>query len=212
MPYRLPKHGPTRQFTICATPHEKLPSSSVFISPKFNAVFVHCPKTGGASIYSVFQREDPHFIELRQHLRASEGQQLLPRWSKMFRFGVCRHPCDQLVSHYRHMRRDPFHQYFKTVSEMDFSRWLRWYTEGIGPVVCAWYLDAPMDYVIRFEGFESGLRIVFGKLGIPEERWEVPKLNAAPETESWRDYFAPDDLTYVLLNYRDDFTRFGYVV
>lgn len=179
------------------------------ISPKFKAVFVHVPKAGGTSIRSVLKQWDPYLVELKGHLRASEGQRLLEfQWMDWYRFGVCRHPCDQLVSHYLHIKRDDKHMYYGLVKGMEFGEWVRWYTDGIRAGASGYFLDAPMTRILRFERLQEGFASVCVDLGIPARR--LPELNAAVDRRPWREYFDDGLLNYVGQHYSEDFRRFDY--
>lgn len=185
----------------------------MIVSHKFGAIFIHCPKTAGTSIKSLMVREDPQAVVLSPHLRVSDGKKLVHKFHTFFRFSSVRHPCDVLVSHYLNIiRLERHHLHFQVAKQgMTFSQWLRFHTEECGNFVCAWFIDGPVDYIVRFEHLEQDLNKLMDRFGI--ENRTIPNLNVATNRQGpWQEYFKDGDIDYVKTNYAEDFTRFGYTL
>lgn len=186
----------------------------MWISPRFNALFVHCPKTAGSSIREVFKALDPGFIQFaNHHLIASVGREFISEetWNKLFKFSVSRHPCDQLVSHYCNIIRRPDRNSCARAIQEGFSAWLRYKEDDpeLGGV-CARFIDLPMDLVMRFENLHGDFEILKGRLGL-DATIELPRINVGDNRPyRWRDWFCQADLRYVSEQFSEDFSRFGY--
>lgn len=185
----------------------------MFISPKFNALFIHCPKTAGSAIRQLFTELDPSLIRLIDHMKASRGRGAIhgDSWDRLFKFSVCRHPCEQLVSHYAYVLAHPEHGYYQRAVEGGFSAWLRWKedTEDHSGI-CARFMDLPLDFVMRFEHLEQDFETLKERLGI-DPAITLPVVNVGEnKPERWQDWIKGDDLEYVKERFSADFTRFGY--
>jgi len=78
------------------------------VSHKYKCIFIHLPKTGGESIFSLFDDSDseiPKHANARQ-IRAYLGEKL---WNEYYKFAFVRNPWDQAVSMYFHLRK-PLYQ------------------------------------------------------------------------------------------------------
>lgn len=185
----------------------------MWISPRFNALFVHCPKTAGSSLRQLFQNLDPGMVRFINHLTASQGRASIhgETWDRLFKFSVCRHPCEQLVSHYCNVARMPDHGHYVRAIREGFSSWLRWKEETPDHRgICAHFMDMPVDFVMRFENLHSDFEILKGRLGM-DPAIELPRINVGEnKPPRWQDWIVGDDLAYVRDRFSEDFTRFGY--
>lgn len=185
----------------------------MWISPRFNAIYVHCPKTGGTSIRNMFEQLDPGMIIFQNHRTASQGRAIIHdlTWNRMYKFSTCRHPCDQLVSHYCNIVRIPEHAYYARAILTGFSDWLRWKEETPdNRGICAHFIDLPMDHVMRFENLGPEVEALKEKLQMTH-LVGLPGLNIAKnKPRDWRDWFTPADIDYVREQFRSDFEQFGY--
>lgn len=185
----------------------------MWISPRFNALYIHCPKTAGTSIRATFEQIDPGLIFLANHRTASQGRSFIQdiTWDRLWKFSTCRHPCDQLVSHYCNIIRQPQHGYHARAKLTGFSEWLRWKeTTEDNRGVCAHFIDLPLNFVMRFERLEADFAQVKELLGI-ETDLPIPRKNIANNRpQNWREWFTPADIDYVREQFREDFERFEY--
>jgi hypothetical protein len=111
------------------------------------------------------------------------------------RFAVVRHPADRAYSAYRfvqvHHSSDA-----KRCNACTFAEFLLQDNEFTKPQ--SWWLDAPVDLLLRFETLAEDFPRYFG---IP-----LPLMNVSKDDTKWDD----EGLIYKL--YREDFMRFGYHV
>lgn len=118
----------------------------MFLSLKYNFLFVHIAKTGGTSVRAALGRYKwregarvPLFmasrmsalydhrlgIKLPRHARAIAAKEMLPRetFDALFKFAFVRNPWDLQVSSYHHLRRERPHL---LEGIADFPSFLRW--------------------------------------------------------------------------------------
>lgn len=185
----------------------------MWISPRFNALFVHCPKTAGTALRELFHQLDPGMVRFINHLTASQGRASIHHetWDRLFKFSVCRHPCEQLVSHYCNVVRMPEHTYHERAIRDGFSAWLRWKEETPDHRgVCSHFIDLPVDFVMKFEDMHREFEILKGRLNM-DPAIQLPRVNVGEgKPHHWQEWFGPADLAYVRERFSADFLRFGY--
>lgn len=161
----------------------------------------------------MFEQLDPGMIIFENHRSATQGKAIIHdlTWNRLFKFSTCRHPCDQLVSHYCNIVRIPTHGYHERAILTGFSEWLRWKeTEPDISGVCVKYIDLPLDFVIHYERIEQDFAQVKERLGIDPDV-SIPQLNIGTNRpRQWQDWFTPADIDYVREQFRQDFEQFGY--
>ena len=176
----------------------------MFISHRFNCVFIHIQKTGGASVTEAFRALDPDLeIEYYRHIRFKDLEpHLVNRGINYYRkFAFVRNPLDRLVSWYRYindvMRHDvsnPMVAHFiseggsfeEFVAHCSRTVWMQGRNGTLVPASFAFdQLDyclgssgeMGLDFVCRFETLTSSMVNVAEDLGIP--LLQIPHLNRA---------------------------------
>lgn len=145
--------------------------------------FVHIPKTGGQSIEAALGIPNCH--ETAAHI---------PRP----RFAFVRHPADRLVSAWAYARQKG--NLVRTDMTADALR--EFLASGhLVSMPQAHWLDAPVDFLGRFETLERDFSRVSDR--------KLPHLNAG-ERGPWPGHFNPETWALTRDFYRVDFERFGY--
>lgn len=172
----------------------------------------------------------------RNHMPAAEikakvGQHV---WNEYFKFCVVRNPFDKLVSGFHMFEKAKENrttgQRVKTsikkmlnmcepidrvVGKTDAERFKSWIKSGgwiddrdkylIGGEVC-------VDYFIRQENLEYGIRFVCEHLGLPFEPYAIPKLKSGIRPENARhEYWDYETVDIVNRLYSFEITKFNYL-
>lgn len=152
--------------------------------------FIHVPKTGGASLSKALD------LSLNDHQKASSFP------DHAFKFAFVRDPYERFRSAFTFMRdidRDPAYQISFESFVMD--RPIRESGFFFRPMVH--WIDAPLNFLGRFENLEEDVARLFDALGRPKV--ELPHIHkTAPE--KWTDAMREK----VANHYRVDFEAFGY--
>jgi len=151
---------------------------------QYNYVFIHVPKTGGTSV-----RHALGMTLGANHLSASQLYDLYPHLCGRFSFAFVRNPWDRMVSYW-------------SIGRPWRDRVLDW---SLPPQVQ--YLDAPIDFVGRYESLASDFDVVCQSLGI---RTPVLPHLLASERGHYREYYDDDLAAAVADRYAEDIARFGY--
>lgn len=190
-------------------------------------LFVHIPKTAGASIESHLRNVARvalfcgNFVKLNalkmpcspQHFHIEILRAIFPRGYFDWQFTVVRNPLDRLKSEYR-MRRGRF------VGEevLPFPAWVGavFKRHAKNPYVLDNHIRPQVEFVdenvevFRFEdGFESVLRRVADRLGVPEMRTGEYHKQKHPALDI---ECPPDCLDEIAQFYRADYETFGYAL
>lgn len=162
--------------------------------------FIHVPKTGGLSI------RDSLPVKYWGHVQASS----VPRP----RFAFVRNPYERIRSAFHWNKGGCFGGIEKAAAERlrgaDFSTWVVQQDESLldgddvyKPMVH--WLDAPVDYLGRYESFEDDFRAVAHGLGVDVS---PPHLNSSVKTGEYTEAAR----VRVAELYAEDFRRYGYEV
>ena len=193
---------------------------AVFLVRKPRSVFIHIPKTGGASIRRGFFQNE---VDGPKHGFIPE------RWQKRFKFAFVRNPYDRLISAWKMFsqgmdetvwERPEDHRGISLSAFMDivedesieFGAKRRTAEEKIRhhtipqthPFNCLQFAD----FVGRFEVLEQDFAKVCEKLGI--EFTGLPNMNKS-RGEAESEHFSDEGLrSRVQSYYKDDFEQLGY--
>ena len=79
----------------------------------------------------------------------------------------------------------------------------------IDPPPVGGYSYEPVDFIIRYERLEEGIKQVFDNIGYPSIH--LPNLNQThSKTKSYKDYYTPELRTLVEHKHAEDLLHFGY--
>ena len=153
-----------------------------------------------------------------QHLHADQIRSEIgtQRFAEFFKFAFVRNPFDRAVSQYVYMRRRPdLRRFLGMAEDASFSEYLdllpsvlhvQWEPQRRF-LACSATGDLLMDFIGRFERFDTDARKVFERLGIDAE--DVPHVNRGNRS-GYRDYYAREDRTRVESLYAEDLEMFDY--
>lgn len=194
-------------------------------------VHVHIPRTGGSSFYRMINAEEKdityRYIKnniQEGHYTASEIKKCIgdDKFDKFFKISFVRNPWDRIISLYEvrdgrllgvSKTTNNFEYYLSDLKEK-FDN-MRDYSH---PDFCHYismceYLtnksdDLLVDYVGRFENFNSDIKVIFDKLGygnVPQKH--VYKSN---RKENYKDYYNNKTIKIVGDLYHNDLIKFNY--
>ena len=134
-------------------------------------------------------------------------------WDDYFKFCVIRNPFDKVISMYFH-EADKGQTNDKADDDpvRDFRNWLGSQVSGldrnkyvIGGEVC-------LDYFIRFEDLEGGIKFVCDTLGLPYVNDDIPKLKTGMRDQSvpLKDFYSAPMKEMVEKLYQFELNTFGY--
>ncbi|HJT79324.1 MAG TPA: sulfotransferase family 2 domain-containing protein [Gemmataceae bacterium] len=205
------------------------------ISHEHRCIFVHIPRCGGTSIEEVLWPGPRTAADLwmgfvdRYHNRYQTGglQHLLARqieqevgrdtFSRYFKFAFVRNPFDRAVSQYHlTVRRAELREFIGMGPDASFRTYLslirrkkhvqweeqyRFLTDERGNFL--------VDYVGRFENFETDARKVFDRLGIPVGAVPHSRMNRTAHRH-YAEYYDAETAAAVRALYARDLDLFGY--
>lgn len=159
---------------------------------------VHIPKTGGASIAgSIGYYPD-------DHRRASQCSGFLVTF--------VRNPLSRLVSAFEFLR-DPKYRQCVIPESLAFREFVtrqmfaEFDTDFFRPM--AWWLDAPVGFVGRFETLADDYDRLCGLVGI-KQPVPLSRMHIREGARPWREHYDPETLRIARHYYADDMERFGY--
>lgn len=177
------------------------------IHHQHKCIFVHITKTAGSSITKALGKHDnenPHRNIFKYREQIEENI-----FNKYFKFAVVRNPWDRMVSeyHYQKQRKDgrhtnlSFEQYLKQGHPAQTSDQLKWISNiNNGDVKLL------VDYVIRFEDLNKGIKEVSDKIGYD---LELPKINTSVHNE-YKTYYTDKTKQIIYKSHRNDIKFFKY--
>lgn len=158
-----------------------------------------------------------------QHIRSRVGADV---WDRYFKFTVVRNPFDKVVSAFHYFRGKRGTNGIRTrvedlmyrlrwpnEEERDRNRFKAWVRRGRLPIDRDRYLidgDICVDYFIRFERLEDGIRHVCDSVGIPFEPDRIPRLKMGARDGNFRSYYDLETAERVAHAYRFEMDFFGY--
>lgn len=191
-------------------------------------VFIHIPKTAGASVQRALEPVDPviighdihspHYMSLPDYLRTYADREI-------FSFCFVRNPWDRLVSGYHYLKKGGSNEQDARDAETYLSRYadfdafvrkgLTWprrkktleqvhlkpqvhWVTEKGKVLVSW--------TGRFERLSEDMEVLATNLGVP---LQLPHVNRSDHSE-YRAYYTPKTQAIVAKVYADDIRAFGY--
>ena len=189
-----------------------------------NIIFMHIPKTGGASIGQLcmsrgigaigHNTRNPNYISLAQYKRSHPG---------IFSFSIVRNPWDRLVSAYHFLSQGGLNAFDREDADRYVSHF-RGFNEFVSGAFkddailkqlhfrpqCEWISDENgviADYVGRFEELQHAVSTVLTLAGLPD--YTLPHVNRATH-EHYKQYYSQESIEIVGDVYSRDIELFGY--
>lgn len=168
---------------------------------------------------------DKHNVTWWNHMPAADIRRQIGEeiWNSYFKFTVIRDPFDKAISAFHHFaeHEGPKGGFLNTVrrwfsgSEPDlrtrFKQWVR--NGGLVDDRDKYLIDGKVcvDYFIRYEQLEDGIRHVCEKVGVPFRQDDIPKLKTGirPGREV-EGYYDKETAELVASQYRWEIEQFGY--
>lgn len=203
------------------------------ISTNPNYIFVHIPKTAGHAVTQMLSGEEHGSLGLPHwHISANDIREKVKNYDEYFSFAFVRHPLDRLYSMYRYnlpfIPRLKAHALYKTnglyAYEYDFKTWLldneswagwdtnkkllpaqkeqqsSYITDKDGKII--------VNYVARFENFNSEFNTITKKIGIT-----IPTImhtNKSGNKVKYRDLYDDEMIAFVKKHHQTDMELFDY--
>lgn len=187
-------------------------------------VFVHVPKTGGASILQLCLR---HGIRIIDHDLRNPNYISLTRYRSLnpniYSFAIVRNPWDRVVSSYHYLRKggikgedmldaDRFVNQYRNftqfvlnafeareiLDQIHFRPQYKWISDERGVIV---------DMVGRFERLQTSFSKWCKTIGLPN--YKLPHVNRSAH-RSYKEYFNEQTIEVIRKNYRKDIELFKY--
>lgn len=164
-------------------------------------VFIRVPKTGSTSVAQAIYGRD------WAHCKASE----LPSGPGTYRFGFVRNPYTRCLSAFNWFKHRTQAQWTQPMRELPFSEWVIRHLQDVPPNSDAFdpqhkYLDAPVDFIGRYENLDVDFAHVLAALGRPP--MALPRLNTTVPNDPGE--YTDAARKVVREAYAEDFNRFGY--
>lgn len=134
-------------------------------------------------------------------------------WNEYFKFCVIRNPFDKVVSHFFFLEKQ------RSAGPEDagklVERFRKWIAEGGFPIDRDKYLidgEICVDYFIRFEDLENGIRQVCERVKVPFEPERLPKLKAGIRDSSipLSDFYNAETTQLIAKAYEFELDTLGY--
>lgn len=166
------------------------------INRKNKVIFIHIPKTGGYSIYKIFDMKPPFEGEnegMGHQTSANHKSKFKRKWDGYFKFAFVRNPWERFISAYMYHRK----LYDKNVNAQIGARKLCNTYPDVNKLIDAmrkdesicksiinnthfreqWkWLTEPVDFIGSVENFTEDIHKILDKLGI-EPYPEIPQEN-----------------------------------
>jgi hypothetical protein len=196
---------------------------AAFLILEPRSVFLHVPKTGGASIRHGFFKN--------QYEGPCQGS-IPDEWADLFKFGFVRNPFDRLISAWQMFAQGMENtvwehpgQECKDISLADFldiamdesipydgvrSTVPRKIRHHALPQTHPFHCIDQADFIGRFERLEDDFQELLDRLGIP--RQPLNHMNRTRRCKKTMDYFDPATWQRAVDFYAQDFDKLGYDV
>ncbi len=208
------------------------------ISHRYRAIFIHIPKTGGASIERLIWSDEektednlwmgytrPHHNKYQsgalQHLWALNVMKAVgaETYRDYYTFAMVRNPWDRVISQYLYLqKRWDLRKFLGVPRHLSFVDYLgliikhphvHWESQ------CKFVYDADdqilVDKIYRYEEFDESVRSILVQIGAvrPQDEIHIPHAN---KSERKAYYYYYDDYTRDMVAeiYHDDISRFDY--
>jgi len=189
----------------------------------YKYVFIKSKKVAGSSVKhflaqhlkegDIISHKGPHERNpYYNHMTALEFIEVHPDiWESYFTFSIIRHPMERFISEYFYSNR--FGSY------KSFSEFLR-SADARGTLnsdVLRTENCQGFDYVIRYESLLEDLKYLLGRLDIPYNTLDLPRLKGEyrQDKRPWYEFMSVEDKKYIYRNFKQEIEfhrKFGYLV
>ncbi len=196
---------------------------AAFLILEPRSVFLHVPKTGGASIR--------HGFFNNRYEGPCQGS-VPEEWSDLFKFGFVRNPFDRLISAWQMfaqgMENTVWEHPGQECQDISLGKFLdiamdesipydgvrstvpRKIRHHALPQTHPFYCIDQADFMGRFERLEDDFQEILDRLGIP--RQPLNHMNKTNRVKKTMDYFDPETWQRAVEFYAEDFDRLGYEI
>ena len=196
---------------------------AAFLILEPRSVFLHVPKTGGASIRRGF---------FKNRYEGPVQGTIPPEWSELFKFGFVRNPFDRLISAWQMFAGGMDNTVWEHPGEDCRGMSLRAFMEIVldesipfdghrsstprkirhhaMPQTHPFYCIDQADFVGRFERLEDDFQTVLDRLGIP--RQPLGHMNRTDRQQETMEYFDPETWQLAVDFYAEDFDQLDYQI
>lgn len=193
---------------------------AVFLIKDLRVVFIHIPKTGGASIRHGF---------FKGEFEGPKQGFIPPNWQQHFKFAFVRNPYDRIVSAWRMFAggmENSVWEHPQDEARIDLKRFLQIVTDesipfdGLRettpqkirhhaiPQTHPFNCLQHADFVGRFETLNQDFAIVCDRIGVAKQ--DLPHWNQTDRSSDVRQYLDSQSLAIVNEYFADDFEQLGY--
>ena len=195
------------------------------LSKQHQFVFVHVPKTGGASVVEIlralYQEKKPPCA----HLTASEYRRMLghSQFDAYYKWAIVRNPYERFLSSYYWRKHQMLRRGFRkaaAVSIEDLALNMERYRYSDERHILSQYELTHVDgkcvcEIYRYEeGLENILRLAIPKISqdrIPNEISQIPRIHdVRRDKRPYYEQLSPAAIEAISQRYRKDFEAFGY--
>lgn len=206
------------------------------ISHKHKCIFVHIPKTGGASFENVIWplRSDKVVENLRkgfvkpyynkyqtgglQHLTSRQIKEEVGAtvFDAYYKFTIVRNPWEKAVSQYSYMiqKRENLRRFIGMTTRTSFRKYLnlileKEHVQWMKQVDFIYDANGQsmVDNIIRFENIDQGFHSIIKHLGIPHT--SLPHINKS-KRKHYTKYYDQESIQIVADLYKEDIEAFNY--
>ena len=198
------------------------------ISHKHKAIFLHIPRTGGTSIEALLEPEIQKGnivcdVNEKHYTWHQAKEKYKDYWKDYFKFSFVRNPFDRVVSgliypDYFGITYSSFFDFKKYKEKYGFPFILEYDNRTDMPKpdyaglkagsVYGNFIGSEMDFVGKYEDFESDIEIVKGILGVEGELQHLVRS----QRKLYMQYLKSiDDIMEVVGMYYNDMLKFGYL-
>jgi hypothetical protein len=189
------------------------------INHKYKCIFIHIPKTGGTTIENILREQKTPKPKGSSHKTIAFYKKKYPsEFKNYFKFACVRNPWDRLVSAFAYRSSGGNKsQSDKSIAQewgKDFKNFLKKINTlkenvFLKPQVMFIHIDETLcvDYVMRFESFESEAKKITSKLSIPIN--EIYKVRQSKH-KHYTEYYDEETKQIVAEKYAKDIEYFGY--
>jgi hypothetical protein len=197
-----------------------LEKSSIAAFDYYKCIFVHIPKTGGVSVNDALWGNPGGVHKSMEEYARIFSRKTLEQY---YKFAFVRNPWDRLVSAYAFLKTGGLHKRdarWAKRQQLDFDNFERFVMEWVSrdnickgihfiPQTAFLTLDGKIavDFIGRFENFQSDFEFIKDKLVIPEATLEHRNRSVRKD---YKAYYTAETRQKVAEVYADDIRILGY--
>lgn len=203
------------------------------VSDELNLIFIHIPKNAGTSIYKTYFDDGTGRGRFFGHHNWNKySNQITNKWKSYTTFSVVRNPWDRVVSNYVYARKEEsywhnainpeksemgkhfdydtlksksFSEAVEIIDELEHQGWRPQY-----PYICDGDLNIKVDYVIKMEKLDEGMKEMFEEENIDVE-YEMSEKNVTRGNRNCENWYDEKTRRKVAEYYKTDINLFNYL-